>query len=161
MAIHEHDREDLLGEGRNMPWRGECFLEGTKIVVGFRPQGQVSLFCGADPVFQFNGQHELRRAYEGGVRYRAERGRLVAMTRRNRGGKLTFETRVIEPQLQARLLDTLQNWLARIQQAIDRSDWRGSDWRVEGESVESFQSRLRAWFAALPDRPTVAERPNA
>ena len=156
MAINEHDREDLLGEGRNLPWRGECFVDGTKLVVGFRSLGQASFFCGADPVFQFNDQHELRRAYERGVRYRAENGRLVSMTRPSRGGKLTFQTRVIDPDQEARLMGTLQEWLVRIQQAIECGVWR-----VEGESVESFLARLRSWFAALSDTPAIAQRPNA
>jgi hypothetical protein len=114
------------------------------------------LFCGVDPVFQFNQQRELRRAYHRGIRYRAENGRLVAMTRRARGGKLTFETRAIEPNTESQLLDLLRTWVAKIQRAIDSSSWR-----VAGESSEAFRSRLRDWADAMTDRPTIADRPNA
>jgi hypothetical protein len=139
-----------------MPWRGECFIDGTKVVVGFRSLGQASLFCGADPVFQFNEQRELRRAYHRGIRFRAENGSLVAMTRPSRGGKLTFETRAIERQTESQLFDLLRTWIAKIRQAIDSSSWR-----VEGESSEAFQARLRDWLEAISDRPAIADRPNA
>ena len=61
MALEERDREDLLRDGRLMPLRGECLIDGVKVVLGFRSQGQLSLYCGPDPVFQFNAARELRR----------------------------------------------------------------------------------------------------
>lgn len=156
MAIQEHDREDLLGEGRNMPWRGECTIGGTQVVIGFRSQGQVSLFCGFDPVFQFNGRHELRRVYCGGIRYSAENGRLIAMTRNSRGGKIEFLSQSVDRSTEERLLRSLQSWLSLIQSAMDEGPWR-----VEGESIERFQQRLRDWFATLPHPPVIATHPNA
>jgi hypothetical protein len=155
VAIDEHDREDLLREGRNMPWRGETLIDGEKVIVGFRDQGQASLFCGVDPVFQFNGQRELRRVYFHGTRYRAENGRLFALTRDSRGGRVEFETRMIDPALEVKLFDALQSWLAALRHAVETGVWR-----VEGEAIESFQSRLRHWLAELPDPPRVAAAPN-
>jgi hypothetical protein len=156
MALEEHDREDLLGEGRNMPWRGACVIDDVEMLVGFRKQGQVSLFCGVDPVFQFNVEGRLRRVYFEAGRYRAEEGRLVSMRRTSRGGKVEFETASIDHETEARLHASLQAWIRAIDSA---SDSRG--WRVEGETRDAFLMRLRAWLSGLPETPTIADRPNA
>ncbi len=156
MAIEEHDREDLLGDGRNMPWRGQCLIEGAQVVVGFRAQGQVSLFCGFDPVFQFNSSQELRRVFFAGIRYRAERGRLISMLRDSSGGKIHFVESIAEPSTEVMLGNSLQSWLDLIRPAIDASPWR-----VEGESVDRFRIRLRDWFDRLPSPISIASVANA
>jgi hypothetical protein len=69
MALEEQDREDLLRDGRAMPLRGECTLSGSQVVIGFRSAGQLSLYCGPDPVFQFNAEQKLRRAFFQGRRF--------------------------------------------------------------------------------------------
>ena len=154
MAIHEHDREDLLGEGRNMPRRGQCVIDGVTVVVGFRAQGQASLFCGVDPVFQFNSHQELRRVYFRSRRYRAENGRLIELTRDRRGGKVEFETAPIDDDLASELIESLRFWLDRVRSAAQTGRWR-----VEGEPVEPFQSRLQSWLAGMDDQPRIAARP--
>jgi hypothetical protein len=156
VAIHEHNREDLLHEGRNMPWRGECVIDGAKVILGFRSQGQASLFCDVDPVFQFNRQRELRRAYFNGTRYRAENGRLIALTRDSRGGRVEFDAQAIDSTLNATLVESLRSWLSAVRMAAETGAWR-----VEGEPIESFQTRLRLWLADLGDPPIVAAAPNA
>ena len=156
MAIQEHDREDLLGEGRNMPWRGQSAIDGVQVVIGFRDHGQASLFCGFDPVFQFNRQRELRRVFFRAIRYRAENGRLISMTRDSRGGQVGFVSQPIDPGIEVALLDSLRSWLSRVREAIDSDSWQ-----VKGETVRQFQSRLSDWFADLPDPVVIAAAPNA
>ncbi len=155
MAIHEHDRENLLGEGRNMPWRGQCTVDGTVLVVGFRDQGQVSLFCGVDPVFQFNDRYELRRAFSRSCRYRAENGCLVELTRNRRGGRVEFESAPMDNALAAELMESLRFWLHRVRAAADTGSWQ-----VVGEPVEQFTSRLQTWLAEIEDQPRIAASPN-
>ena len=155
MAIEEHDREDLLGEGRNMPWRGQCTIDGVRVLAGFRDHGQVSLFCGADPVFQFNRQRELRRVFFCGVRFRAENGRLISMTRTSRGGKVDFDSQPIDPRIETAMLDSLRFWLSKIREANDSCAWQ-----VEGESARQFQSRLSDWLAGLPNPVVIAAVAN-
>jgi len=156
MAIQEHDREDLLGEGRNMPWRGQCTIDGVQVVIGFRDQGQASMFCGTDPVFQFNRKHELRRVFFQATRFRAENGRLIAMARDSRGGKIEFVSQPIDSGTEAALLSSLRSWLSQIRRAKDSGSWR-----VEGEPASQFQSRLSDWLAGLPDPVVIAAVPNA
>src|SRR6186997_1242741 len=83
MARRESEREDLLREATALVERAELTLEGSEepIVVGFRRDGSASFFFGVDPVYQFNAACELRRAFVGGLLYKAERGRLVSLSR--------------------------------------------------------------------------------
>lgn len=156
MALHEHDREDLLGEARNMPLRGQCTMDGVVVVVGFRDRGQVSLFCGVDPVFQFNSRNELRRAYFGSCRYRAENGRLVELTRERRGGRVAFETAPAANALVEELMESLRSWIDRIRDAAETGSWQ-----VVGEPVEQFRSRLQTWLTEVDGQPRIAASPNA
>lgn len=156
MAIREHDREDLLAEGRNMPWRGEVAIESTPVVIGFRSGGQASLYCGVDPVFQFNAAIELRRAYFQSTRYRAERGRLIQMIRQSKGGQVRFESQPAQAIRQNEILDSLHRWLGHLV-AIAES----SKWRVEGESVPCFQARLQRWMSRVPQPIRIAAAANA
>ena len=84
MAHYESDREDLLRQATALVERAEILLPGLTepLVVGFRRDGSVSFFFGADPVYQFNAAGELRRAYLDGLLYKADRGRLVQMRAR-------------------------------------------------------------------------------
>lgn len=156
MAIEEHDREDLLNEGNNLPWRGQCKIDDTLVLVGFRDQGQASLFCGSDPVFQFNTSGELRRVYYRKTRYRAEDGRLVALTQPQRGGKVTFLPSPVDSETEAEVLQSLHAWLSAISSMIPSASWQ-----VVGEPGNDFRGRLHAWLHSLPDPPSIAKRPNA
>ena len=83
MAREEHDREDLLREATGLSERIELELVDypQPVVVGFRDSGSTSIYFGADPVFQFNSQDQLRRAHVEGLLYKAERKSLVALRR--------------------------------------------------------------------------------
>src|SRR4051794_11841558 len=92
MARHESDREDLLREATALVERVELTMAGSEepIVIGFRRDGSCSMFFGADPVYQFNTQAELRRAFREGRLVKAEGGRLVALERRREAGQLVL-----------------------------------------------------------------------
>mgnify|MGYP003681535513 CR=1 FL=1 len=79
MAKQEQDREDLLRDGHQMSIRGETIINGIVVTIGFRSLGQLSMYCGADPVFQFNADHQLRRVFFEGERIAADAGRLVLL----------------------------------------------------------------------------------
>src|SRR2546421_10418921 len=83
MVRRESDREDLLREATALVERAEIRTPGEHepIVVGFRRDGSASFFFGAHPVYQFNSAGEFRRGYIGGLLYKAERGRLIALRR--------------------------------------------------------------------------------
>jgi hypothetical protein len=83
MAREESDREDLLAEATALVERAELLTlnDGIAVVAGFRRDGAASFFFGADPVYQFNSQGQLRRAFRHGKLIKAEQGRLVSLTR--------------------------------------------------------------------------------
>ena len=81
MAKQTQDREDLMREGTAMPLRGRLLIEGIEVVIGFRPAGQCSLYWNQDPVFQFDAQHQLRRAFVDSRRLKALDGRLAYLKR--------------------------------------------------------------------------------
>src|SRR5688500_7447259 len=99
MARHESDREDILREAAALVERAELVVPGENepVVIGFRTGGAASVFFGGDPVYQFNSQGELRRAFVRGLLYKAERGRLVELRRE----RTSHETSLIRRELDA------------------------------------------------------------
>jgi hypothetical protein len=83
MAREESDREDLLREAVGLVRRVELRIAGEPepVTAGYRRNGALSLYFGADPVWQFNTAGELRRGYTAGKLLKAEAGRLVVITR--------------------------------------------------------------------------------
>ncbi|MFK8114143.1 MAG: hypothetical protein AB8B91_18220 [Rubripirellula sp.] len=155
MAIEEHDREDLLKDGRTMPTRGQCSFGEVELMVGFRPQGQASLYCGADPVFQFNQDHELRRAFFRGQRFSADNQRLVRLARQSSGGKVQFVPHAIGSAVEAELFQEFADWHQKLLEQNSRSSWR-----VIESTPGEFLSRLHSWIElAMPMR--IAHAPNA
>ena len=85
MARHESDREDLMREATALVRRAEliCPGETEPVIAGFRRDGRLALYFGPDPVFQFDPQHRLRRAYVAGFLYRTQ-GETLARLNRHR-----------------------------------------------------------------------------
>ncbi len=158
MAIEEHDREDLLRDGRNMPLRGECFIRGVPLIVGFRSQGQMSIYCGADPVFQFNAERQLRRVYYQGRRFAADNGHLFELTRQTRGGKVEFESNQVDPQTQMEILSCLSGWLSAIR---DSGKSKATDWRIVDDPLNAFRNSLLDWLEQTATGTQIANAPNA
>src|SRR5690606_4241518 len=90
MARQEQDREDLLKEATALVERVELAIDGMPehVVVGFRADGCASFYFGPEPVWHFNTSQELRRAYVGGLLYKAEQGRLVSLQRNRTSGQV-------------------------------------------------------------------------
>jgi hypothetical protein len=158
MALHEQDREDLLRDGRMMPTRGECLLGGIPVVVGFRRLGQLSLYCGLDPVFQFNSAGQLRRAFCQGQRYAARSGTLVQLRRPSRGGKVELQSIPLEASRQASVVELALQWLARLRQAAEDGT---TEWRVIEPQPDEFRRQLSQWFQQSSGELAIASSPHA
>jgi len=158
MAINEQDREDLLRDGRAMPVRGESLINDAVVVVGFRAGGQVSLYCGPDPVYQFNEVGQIRRVFYQGQRYAAEGGRLMLLSRSTKGGRVSFESQSVADALRHAILADLQTWLAAIaaSQAADRDAWK-----VDPKQREAFFDQLAKVIDVLSKTIQIANQPNA
>lgn len=83
MARNEQDRGDLLAEARALVERVElrCTSFEDNIVLGFRRDGCASFYFGQQRAYHFNAQRQLRRAYNAGQLFKAERGQLVSLIR--------------------------------------------------------------------------------
>lgn len=83
MARDESDREDLLREAVALTRRAEFTLcdESEPVFAGFKRDGSLSVYFGADPVFQFNPEGRLRRAYAGGFLFRTQGHTLARLER--------------------------------------------------------------------------------
>ena len=85
MARDESHREDLMAEATAMVRRAEfSSVDGHPVLVaGFRRDGSLSLYFDQDPVFQFDPDGRLRRAFVDGLLFRTQ-GSTLARLRRDR-----------------------------------------------------------------------------
>jgi len=159
MARSESDREELLREAPALVERAEFAIAGfdEPIIVGFRRDGSASFFLGADPVYQFNSAGELRRAYIGGLLYKAERGRLISLRRQ----RSEIEVALIRNELQSNeadsLLATARATLARLQKALTSGTIALTGEVPPGGDVVR---RTLQWLNNLPPKISVANKPN-
>jgi hypothetical protein len=99
MARQESDREDLLREATALVERIELAplqaADADPIVAGFRRDGALSVYFGADPAYQFNAAGELRRAFVTDLLYKAAEGRLVSLKRVRTTTEVQLQTRTL------------------------------------------------------------------
>lgn len=74
MAKNETDREDLMREAIALTERVELRVPGFDefVTVGFRKNSAMSVFVSQDPVYQFDPEGRLRRAFVDGFLYRSQ-----------------------------------------------------------------------------------------
>ena len=160
MARNELDREDLLREATALVQRVELAVTGQagSIVVGFRRQGDGSIYLDADHVLQFNVRGELRRAFESGRLLKAEQGRLVELTRERTAADTTLWRRDLSHQEEAQLVTRMTDWLDGLIQAL-----AADGYQVIGQAPADVDvvGRVRTWLTSLPRPLRIAKRPNA
>jgi len=92
LAKQEVDREDILREATALVNRVELEVSGRAvgdhIVFGFRECGSLAVYFGGEPVYQFNANQALRRAYHQGCLLKAVDCLLVSMRRERQDDKL-------------------------------------------------------------------------
>lgn len=160
MARSEHDREDILREATALVERVELGLDGEQesLVVGFREQSGPAFFFGPDPVYQFNSDSELRRAYRDGLLLKAENGNLVELRRERHGSSLRLMRRTLTAVELAETLDLLEKRLEALARTLDQQNYA-----VVGQVPEDVDlvGRVFAWLRKRPPRLVVADRPHA
>lgn len=125
MARYEDDREDLIREAVALPNRVELSVAGFDelITIGFRPNSAMSIFIGQDPVYQFDAESRLRRAFVGGLLYRSQHTTL-AMLRRERTESQTLLLRTDLDDSELELFrHTMQGLLAMLHQKLTASEY--------------------------------------
>jgi len=120
MARESKDREDLFAEATALVERVEFSIPAfaDRIVAGFRRDGGLSLFFGAETVYQFNSSGELRRAFATGLIYKAERRQLVSLSRVQSEQGVELLRHDLAPAEQLQFLDHLQRDLEPLRVAL-------------------------------------------
>lgn len=92
MARNESDREDLIREAQGLPDRAEWLVPGEPepVVTGIKRNGSLCLYLGADPVYQFDSEGRLRRAYVDGFLYRTQGNTLARIHRERSAAETTL-----------------------------------------------------------------------
>jgi hypothetical protein len=159
MSRRESDREDLLREATALVERAELQVQGfdETVIVGFRQDGAASIFFGADPVYQFNAAGELRRAFVGGLLYKAERGKLVSLRRE----RTETETALMRRELSDGEADALgvemRERLRQLEGAMAEGRFAVNGERPDGSAV---WRRIHGWLARFPQAVVIAGVPN-
>lgn len=124
MALNEHTREDLLREAVQFPnrlrWKCQPNANAAddsrvnQVFCGLRRDGGWSLYVDEDFVLQFNSRQELRRVFWRGEKLAARHGRLEALKRLSRGGRVQLQSESLTADRQQQLLDSYQQLLTKI-----------------------------------------------
>ena len=159
MARQESDREDIMREATALVERAELRIRGRDdtIIFGLRREGAASIFFGPDPVFHFNSQGELRRAYVSGDLIKAEMGSAVRLRRVRTADELQLQRIVLSPEECRSLLETLKSQIGGLRQALDTSDL---ELVAAHPTNVDMLNRLRTWLVSLPEAIRLADRPN-
>jgi KaiC/GvpD/RAD55 family RecA-like ATPase len=161
MARQESDREDLLREATALVERIELAPPGASeadhIVAGFRREGALSIYFGADPAYHFNPAGELRRAFIDGLLYKAQDGRLVSLERVRTEEEVQLVSRQISVDQQRLVLDHMTQQLAQLDRQIEATELR-----VIGQVPEEADvlGRVAHWLNTHRSI-AVAAKPNA
>jgi hypothetical protein len=169
MARDESSREDLLREATALVERielrphtpdlsnSESVLVVQPIVAGFRRDGALSIFFGEDPVYQFNTDGELRRAYCDGKLFKATRGRLAALERVRTQDEVQLIRLDLSRDEESAFLSQMEDRLRHFSRSIDENIFE-----VVGQVPQKTDvlSRLKNWLATH-DQWQIAAQPNA
>lgn len=126
MARDEADREDLMAEATALRERIELTLPGEEgpVVSGFRDDGRFSVYFGSDPVFHFDADGGLRRAFVNGDLYRSQRHTLARLTRTRTGTEVALVRHDLEPGELEDFLVRMEQRLAGLQSALEQDTAR-------------------------------------
>jgi hypothetical protein len=159
MAREESDREDLLREATALVERiqlAPVHADGEHVTAGFRKGGELTVFFGADPVYQFNAAGELRRAYCDGLLIKAHNGRLASLRRERQPGAVQLLRHDLSDAEQTSILSRMTEKLRDFSARLERGDYH-----VVGEVPPdaNVRGRLQNWLVKYHD-PAVARSPR-
>lgn len=126
MSRHSEDREDLMRDARALEPRVELILPGDEepIVIGRRRDGFISIYVGQDPVYHWDEQGRLRRAFVEGLLYRSEGETLSRLTRQHSEHVSELHRRDLDPGELAQFLSIMKDTASRISGALKSGAYR-------------------------------------
>jgi len=158
MAREIHEREDLLRDATALTRRVQLRIEDAPVsqdvFAGFRTGQALSLYFGSDPAYHFDSSARLRRAYVDDRLIKAEKGRLVSLTRQTDSSQLLRHD--FSEQEQTRFGETLQHRLVELAEAL-----RNNRYRIVGEVSEdgTVVAQLGQWLEGFRQM-RFADSPN-
>lgn len=160
MARNEQDREDLMREATGLSPRAEITASWLTepLVFGFRKSGGLSLYFGADPVYQFNSDGQLRRAYVDGKLLKADQGKLVSITRDRNTQHVTLWSSELSTIETLQFLEKVQ---ARCEPLMHSLAAGEITLLTESPTESNALNRLQAFLAKLTLPPPVASRAHS
>lgn len=117
MSRHETDREDLMLEATAFTQRIELAvpLQSDSIVIGVKRNGAWSIYFGAEPVYQFDTSHRLRRAFTNGYLWRTQGTTLARLERERTASQTNLVRHDLTP---TELLDFLTSVRQRLSEFV-------------------------------------------
>ena len=160
MARREVDREDILREATALVLRAEVAVPGfnESVIIGFRKDGCGSIYIGADPVYQFNSQFQLRRGYLQGKMIKADGGSLVLLERQRQSDRVELVSHAYSRNQTQELLHTLQHDIKRLRDAFCQNTVNVVGQVPENDDVVAA---IKLWLQSIPDDIEIARAPNA
>lgn len=169
MAREASNREDLIREATALVERIELMplaadsdtateaASGTPIIAGFRRDGALSIFFGADPVYQFNAAGELRRAYVEGLLYKSANRRLISLGSKRTEREVQLVRHDLTDAEQKAFLTNMAHSLHELENLLATHRFE-----VTGQVPKNTDILLRLRIGLNNLQPvTIADRPNA
>jgi hypothetical protein len=121
MARQESPREDLIAEATALIDRIEFTQQdGDLIFAGFKRSGGLSIYFGEDPVYQFDDQGRLRRAFKSDLMYRSQSTTLTLLQRVRTEQETVLQSRDLSNEhcnaFLAEMATTLTSFLSMLQE---------------------------------------------
>lgn len=160
MARQESDREDLLAEATAMIRRTEWQVAGETepVVAGVHRHGAVSIYFGSDPVFHFDKDGRLRRAFVNGYLFRTQGTTLARLQRVRRQTKTVLQRHDLLPDECEYFLQTMRHRLDAFVFAVNNQNIQLLRSVPDGVDFcdELMQFLPRLFAAESPLAPAIA-----
>jgi len=165
VSRQQQNKEDILREATALVNRIEIkfsqkAVSKESVFVGFRRDGAVSFFFGAEPVYQFNTRHEFRRGYCKGAMLKADNGKICNLTRVREGDQLVLLSRDYSDEQTAEFLEEMKHALLVLYKEIRGGQWSILGAVVEAGTAEELLNRVADWLETHTSELQIADTPN-
>ena len=139
MTRLELPREDLLRDAVAFTRRVMLSVKeesyNAELFIGFRDNGCVSFYCDQDPVYQFNSNGELRRAFINAQKLESAECKLVALTRQRNGAKLELLREPLSSEGTLSMLQDIETKLDEILNTLQANAYKLVGHVPENENI--------------------------
>jgi hypothetical protein len=160
-ARNESDREDIMREATALKRRISLRVSGMPepIVAGFRTNDYFSVFFDQDPVYQYDNQGQLRRAYLGGLLYRTQGNTLAKLKRVRTETQTVLRREDLNNNQLAAFLATMSEFTSRLFNAFENGtvtvlETIPNDPAIADQVTTALQRVIASDVALAPAMPT-------